>query len=359
MKYYIKEYQIGENTAGPKAREDVEKVLESEGFTPIDINITINTKFNKKESFADRQIRKINIYKKWNSVLTRVMKDDVLFIQLPFLGRTFFQNHLLEKLNKRGVKIIALIHDLDSLRFTVNSSFDRINRYRINQRDIHTLNLVNQIIVHNSKMKLKLEKIGIESSKMVELEIFDYIIPNFDSHADQQNFLLNDPVIIAGALRRKKAGYAYNLPRDCNFNIYGPGYKKPKQENINYFGSFPPDEIPFVLEGSFGLIWDGTSVDTCDGPTGEYLRINNPHKTSLYLACGIPILVWDKAAIAEFVVKNNCGIAIESLRDLKKVLSKISSEQYEELKKAALAIGDRLRMGYYTKTALKVCLSNL
>ena len=35
----------------------------------------------------------------------------------------------------------------------------------------------------------------------------------------------------------------------------------------------------------------------------DYLRINNPHKTSLYLACGIPIITWNKAAIAQYVRK--------------------------------------------------------
>ena len=359
MKYYIKEYQIGENTAGPKAREDVEKILESEGFQPIDIDITINTKFNRKESFPDKLIRRKDIWKKWNSVLQRLTKNDVLFIQLPFLGRIFFQNHFLENFKRKGIKIIALIHDLDSLRFTVNSSFDKINRYRIYQRDIRTLNLANQIIVHNKKMKVKLEKIGVESSKMVELEIFDYLIPDYDNRNNHKEFSLSGPVVIAGALRRKKAEYAYKLPKDCNFNIYGPGYENSSQKNINYLGSFPPDEVPFVLEGCFGLIWDGTSIETCDGPTGEYLQINNPHKTSLYLACGLPIVVWDKAAIAEFVMKNNCGIAIKTLRDLKKALNKISPEKYEELKAAASEIGSRLRSGYYTKSAINVCESKL
>ena len=57
------------------------------------------------------------------------------------------------------------------------------------------------------------------------------------------------------------------------------------------FGSFLPDELPSALEGSFGLVWDGDSSKTCSGVFGEYLRYNNSHKASLYLASGFPIIV--------------------------------------------------------------------
>lgn len=61
-----------------------------------------------------------------------------------------------------------------------------------------------------------------------------------------------------------------------------------------WHGSFKPEESPEHLQG----VWDGDSVDTCAGNTGAYLRYNNPHKTSLYLACGMPVIVWKEAAIA-------------------------------------------------------------
>ena len=60
-------------------------------------------------------------------------------------------------------------------------------------------------------------------------------------------------------------------------------------ENETYFGSFLPDELPAALEGGFGLVWDGDSAETCSGVFGEYLRYNNSHKASLYLASGFPL----------------------------------------------------------------------
>ena len=58
------------------------------------------------------------------------------------------------------------------------------------------------------------------------------------------------------------------------------------------------------------------SSETCKGSFGEYLRINNPHKTSLYLASGIPVIIWSKAALAEFIEKNKCGITVDSLYEI-------------------------------------------
>ena len=49
---------------------------------------------------------------------------------------------------------------------------------------------------------------------------------------------------------------------------------------ITFTGIF--DELKYKatykMEGSFGLVWDGTSKDTCIGGFGEYLKFNNPHK---------------------------------------------------------------------------------
>ena len=55
------------------------------------------------------------------------------------------------------------------------------------------------------------------------------------------------------------------------------------------------------MDQNFGLVWDGTSLDGCNGRYGEYLKFNNPHKTSLYLSCGIPVIIWKEAALADFV----------------------------------------------------------
>lgn len=66
--------------------------------------------------------------------------------------------------------------------------------------------------------------------------------------------------------------------------------------------------MPYRLCGKFGMVWDETKSDTCDGRWEKY---NNPYKLLLYICAGMPMVVWDKSTIADFVNEENIGIALE------------------------------------------------
>ena len=114
-----------------------------------------------------------------------------------------------------------------------------------------------------------------------------------------------------------------------------------------------PDELIKNLTGKYGLVWDGDSIETCSGGKGEYLKINNPHKLSLYLAVGLPVIIWDEAAEADFVLRENVGFTVRSLYELPGKMSDISDNNYEIMKKNAETVGARLRNGEYLTMALK------
>ena len=126
--------------------------------------------------------------------------------------------------------------------------------------------------------------------------------------------------------------------------------------NLVYNGSFPAAELPEKLSADFGLVWDGTSAETCAGHVGEYLKYNNPHKTSLYLASGIPVLVWKEAAIADFVTANKVGITVDSLFEAEEAIRAVSAEDYREMCANAGKMAERLRSGYYFYAALDAAL---
>ena len=78
---------------------------------------------------------------------------------------------------------------------------------------------------------------------------------------------------------------------------------KLRGKNVKYCGQYKPEELPEKLEGGFGLVWDGDDLGACTGVFGEYMKYNNPHKTSLYLASGLPVIIWEKAAMAKYIEK--------------------------------------------------------
>ena len=111
--------------------------------------------------------------------------------------------------------------------------------------------------------------------------------------------------------------------------------------------------IPEKLRARYGLVWDGDSLRSGSGALGEYTRINNPHKLSLYLAAGIPVIVWREAAVAEVVQKYGVGITLERIDHLEEVLANISEQNYSEMKQNTEKIREKLIKGKYLECILK------
>lgn len=346
MKYYILEEvynQLTLKTAGSKARWDVEDILKDKGYKEIIIKPDRNAdenNFNIKNHYSMMKI--------WENSLEILKKDDVLVLQFPLVNKCIFLDNVINKLKKRGIITIVIIHDLESLRqkniSPIKSRLKRIIEDKI------LLKKFDHIIVHNDKMKRYLEDQGVGSSKMYELKIFDYLC-NFNVESDQSN--VDTTVVIAGTLRKHKAAYIYTLPKsEVLYNLYGVGYEGEENEKIKYNGSFDPNILPSVIKGSYGLVWDGNLAETCGGSYGNYLRYNNPHKVSLYLSAGIPVIIWSESAMAEFVIKNHLGIAVSSLYDIQNSINSVNLEEYANMKINAIRISKKLHDGYFLKHVL-------
>ena len=285
------------------------------------------------------------------SVFDQLGAGDELVIQFPIIHHTFFISRLIKQAQKRGAKFYLLIHDVETLRHAAGSEVKFRHKVRNYFQEKKALMSVDGIIVHNDIMKKVLVSQGVPADKMVSLEIFDYLIPNFEEKTAPQK---DQPIIVAGNLNPTKSGYLYNLPEQPAYNLYGVGYDESRAlKNTSYFGSFMPDNLPTALEGSFGLVWDGDSSETCQGSYGNYLRFNNSHKASLYLASGFPVVVWKESALAHFILEKSCGIAVASLHDLEAALENLTEKEYADLSENARRIGKDLREGYYLRSALK------
>ena len=347
MKYYLKEkFLHDKNTknAGNKARNDLEEIVVRKGYSPLLLMVddwyqmgTIRAQRHKAKALS--------------KAISKLKEGDQLLIQFPMLHHSFFTTHLVKKLQRKGVKVYLIIHDLEVLR---NANLDTVplkHKIRVHLQESSLLGVADGIVAHNPIMKAFLVKQGLAEQKIVSLDIFDYLIPNFQEKTTQTK---DQPIIVAGNLAQEKAGYLYALPKTPIYNLYGVGFDESRAlENEAYFGSFLPDELPAALEGGFGLVWDGDSAETCSGVFGEYLRYNNSHKASLYLASGSPLVVWKQSALSHFVLEKNCGVAVESLHDLKNTIENLSDADYQNLIANAKSIGKKIRDGFYLTSALK------
>lgn len=349
IKYCFLRTKRNEPTAGVKAPDDVATICASLGYEIIHWSTIPDWNNNLLIKLW------VWIYSnfKWMSLFFKLKDEDVILYQHPSYG--YVVSLIWVSIIKafKNVKTIALIHDLESLRRGIKGGV-AFRRNRSNFGDLLFLKLFDKVICHNNSMKSYLIDNGFQETKLVELKMFDYLVPNWKD----RDYILKTPInsiCIAGNLSSGKSGYIYELAEknpDLNINLYGINFVESTMSNINYFGSFNPDELPFHLKGHFGLVWDGFSIDSCLGNTGEYLKYNNPHKTSLYLASGIPVIVWSKAAIADFIVKNKVGIVVDSLKDLHDKLNYIDEAMYLELLKNAIQLSNSIRQGLYLKQAL-------
>lgn len=317
-KYCIVEKNFVENHAGSKARNDIAQILIEHKWLPLTVH-------HSEEKGTLDKIRMIFItWLDWNRVFRRMPKNSELLVQYPLAMYPKVSTvaiPFLKKLKKKNVKLTFLIHDLDSLRGV------HTNRER------EFLKTADVMIAHNQVMVEYLKKNGYSQKEIRSLNIFDYLLPH---NKLPEKTGKKTQIVIAGNLKREKAGYVYQLERiegEIEFRLYGPNYDGVMQgKRVTYCGQFRPDELPEKLEGGFGLVWDGSDTKSCTGVFGEYMKYNNPHKTSLYLVSGLPVIIWEKAAMAKFIEDNQLGIAVASIDEIPMRLSQITEQDYKRMK---------------------------
>ena len=346
MKYFLKEEFLkdsGARNAGNKARNDVEEIVKREGYQPLLLTVedwyqmgTVKAQQHKAKALAQ--------------AFSQLKSGDQLLIQFPMLHHSFFTTRLVRKIQRRGVQVYFIIHDLEALRYANLDTVPLKHKIRVHLQESSLLKVADGVIAHNPIMKSVLVEKGIPEHKLISLEIFDYLIPNYQ---EKDGLSKGQPIIVAGNLAQEKAGYLYQLPARPAYNLSCVGFDESRAlANETYFGSFLPDELPAALEGGFGLVWDGDSAETCSGVFGEYLRYNNSHKASLYLAAGFPLVVWKQSALSHFVLENGCGIAVESLHDLSQAIEQLDDKDYQDLVEKTKYIGKKIRDGFFLTNAL-------
>ena len=338
---YLSEIPGEFNHAANKARLDVDRILENRCGKPFKRLVFIEFKniFQKIAYFFN-----IN---NWNDIIgLKIYEGRNIIIQYPAYYNFVLKNSVYSLMDHNDC--VLLIHDLNSLRNYGKSLIDE---------EIKIFNKCKAIIVHNDFMRCKLIELGCKVP-MIDLKLFDYLL----SILPENSYVLNNKIIFAGNLGKSEFLKNKDLSNlNIQFNLYGPNFDNEviAHNNVEYKGSYKPDEIPYKLEGSFGLIWDGNSIDTCSGDFGDYMKFNNPHKLSLYIAAGLPVIVWKQAAVAKFVEDNNIGFTINSLREVADRIEGLTNDDYRSYLVNIKKLQEKVCNGYFTNKALDEAEKNL
>ncbi len=338
--YYI-------NLVYPKLINGAGKFVASSKATQ-DISAVIMDKFFVKyipiyRHFSNKFLGSIEFLLTFFLSIRKIPRGSAVFIQYPLINLGVFKYCYKKLINYNA---ITIVHDLQSYRFP------HFRHFR--QLEIDILNSYKHIIVHSENMKKRLVSDGIITD-IVVLEMFDYLLEDSMSAMKKAN-----AIVFAGALEKslfltQLVNYDFEM---FQLNLYGrtpPNIEFNK--HIQYKGAFLPNDIS-KIEGEWGLLWDGDSAEVCSGNFGEYLTLIAPHKFSLYLACGLKVIVWEKSAMAKYILENHIGIAVKSLRDIPRMIKEISVEEKNAMERNVFEISRQIRHGQKFITAMNKAMES-
>lgn len=319
-------------SAGNDARTDTEALLDQFGYRNIGL----------KQSFSQSKVPDFirNLVGTIKGLILIPTKG-ILFIQYPTKK---YYVLLCRVAHLKNTRVISLIHDLGSFR-----------RKRISiEQEIGRLNHSDFIIATNQKMtdwltdnkvKAKIDSLGVWHFLSKDERKPEFRLDNNSSYS----------ICYAGALNRRKNAFLYEFipyPRNFTLNIYGDTFDIADTANFQCKGYIDSDIFIQTNNDDFGLVWDGDSMDECSGSFGAYLKYNTPHKVSFYIKSHLPVIIWKQAALAPFIEENNIGIAIDSLTEINGILSSMTPEDYNEMKRNVIEMSKKLQAGFYLKQAI-------
>lgn len=338
MKYTIEEYVFNDYNASSKARKDVSHFVLKNGFQSLFKN--------DKTKIPHNKLAKILMAIKLYTKLLLLKKDDILFLQSSLI---ILKPILKIKAIKR-FKIIYLIHDLFSLRYNTQESIkEHSDEIR---KDISIISKCDYIIAHNDLMIQRLKEFGC-TSYLVSLDIFDYDCP---FPTKKRTLIPNTKIQIAFAGHLGKSYFLQQLDNSQhNYQLIIYGIPEIPVKNSIYKGSVDADILPNVIEGHLGLIWEGNyDIQEKD----NYTYINNPHKLSMYIVAGMPVIAWGESAAARFIETRKIGFSVNSLNELDEKLTKLTQSDYNEMIENCLIQRQYLIQGWHLENALNQILTN-
>lgn len=323
-KYFLQQFLGQEYLHGGVGPADAEQIMLTAGYEPI--------LFPHQDDFTIKA--KINRYRFLHKALSDVPKGSTVVFLFPFYAR--MHRLFISRLRRRGdVTIICFIADIDGLKDDDS---------KLLRREVRFLKGFNRFIVHNERMKEWVHATVSPSAMTASIDFFDFPALPFAGRRQ-----LSPDVVFAGNL--EKSPFIYELHKlkgsgGVRFHLFGPGQTKPAtQSNVRFYGVEKPHALPAKLPGSFGLVWDGESIEKPAGSLGDYMQYISHHKLSLYILAGLPLIVPSTGAAALLVRKYGIGIIVDSLYELEERLGMVTVGEYEDMRRAMNPLAVRISGG--------------
>lgn len=335
-RYFISEYADWRPAHGGIGNHDIEVILEREGFKPI--------RFPAADSLGP--LAKIRRSLHLLRLVVSLPSDAVIAFQHPLDAR--MSALAVNALNRGKRKLLCIVSDIDGLKDEDGGLLKKERRQFLKYR---------HFIVHNPVMEDWFRKQGIRG-KFASLDLFDYLAIGVAAPRE-----LSLDIAYAGNLAfRPFVTRLSALSTSCpnlRFHIYGDrGMTAAQRGNhVSFHGSVEAHEMAARIRGSFGLIWEGDSLERLSGGFSAYLRYISPHKLSMYIAAGMPIICHPDMAIAGFVRDHGIGLLVTDLHLLESQLRSIDGELYAKMRDNCLALRPGIVGGWHLRDAVATLLA--
>ncbi|ALT80279.1 hypothetical protein AU077_01120 [Streptococcus gallolyticus] len=266
-----------------------------------------------------------------NKVMDIVEPNSVIYFQYPLYITSDFQVDLIRKAHMNKCSVIAIVHDLNSLR----------GLHTTLERDIELLNQFDVITLPSKLAREVLTNNGLNVPVVNQTDPFDFLTNtpiNYPTFSHTVNY--------AGNISFIKAGFLENI-NDVYMHIFGSNLDFTLPTNLEYMGQFDNDTLISKLNTGYGLLWDSDGIDNTKFKT--YEKYNWQYKLSLYLASGIIPIADTNSNVGIWLNNNKCGLTLDILEELNNSIMAISKSQYGQLQSNVRIQQHRLREGYYTK----------
>ena len=337
-RYFIQQYSHDEYVHGGVGYADAEEILLRKGYKKIVFPHYNDFSFRAKFS---------RFFYLFTILFSVKSGSDVVFI-FPVFAKL---NKLLIRLLKfkESIRLICFIADIDGIK-DGNSA--------LLKKEIRSFKKYDLFILHNQAMRSWLHG-HIPEANCTAIEFFDFLANPFDGTRTKSFEIVFAGNLVKSSFLEKLFVLKNNSP-ELHFNLYGPGVSEAMtaQSNVSYLGIYQPRQLVAVLQGSFGLVWDGTEIDIPGGSLWDYMQYISHHKLSLYILSGLPLIVSETAASAPLVRKYGIGFTIKTFYEITEKISAITDEEYRRMRSNMIPLAEKISSGNCLKNALDGLMKN-